>query len=455
MRLRSNLVLSGACAAIPPPACIGVWRKNMGQACYAEPTMHQVLHAQEATVAIPETVVTTKLRPLDNITAVRNLAVDAYRGLVMLLMMGEVLQFSKVYAYFNHSLFWKILAFNQTHTEWSGCSVHDMIQPSFSFLVGVALPYSIRSRQRKGAAFPKMLAHTVWRSLLLIALGIFLRSMNSSQTYFTFEDTLTQIGLGYTFLFLLAFRPTRDQWIAFGAILFGYWLAWALYPLPGPNFNYAAVGVPADWHHLYTGFRAHWNKNSNLGQAFDLWFLNLFPREHPFLFNEGGYLTLSFIPTLGTMILGLFAGQWFVASAPKQPIRRFLTTGVILLAIGVFLHFTGICPIVKRIWTPSWTLFSGGICFLVLSAFSWIIDVKQRRGWAFPLIVVGTNSIAAYLIAHMWEEFIKSNLLINLGPKPFLLLGPGLQPLLLGASILFIYWLFLFWMYRRKIFLRI
>ena len=417
--------------------------------------MHQVLHAQEATVASVEPVVTTKLRPLDNVTAVRNLAVDAYRGLVMLLMMGEVLQFTKVYQYFNHSLFWRILSFNQSHTEWSGCSVHDMIQPSFSFLVGVALPYSIRSRQRKGTAFPKMLAHTVWRSLLLIALGIFLRSMNSSQTYFTFEDTLTQIGLGYTFLFLLAFRPTRDQWIAFGAILFGYWLAWALYPLPGSNFNYAAVGVPADWHHLYTGFRAHWNKNSNLGQAFDLWFLNLFPRQHPFVFNGGGYLTLSFIPTLGTMILGLFAGQWFVASAPKQPIRKFLLTGVILLAIGVFLHFTGICPIVKRIWTPSWTLFSGGICFLVLSAFSWIIDVKQRRGWAFPLIVVGTNSIAAYLIAHMWEEFIKSNLLINLGPKPFLLFGPGLQPLLLGASILFMYWVFLFWMYRRKIFLRI
>jgi hypothetical protein len=98
----------------------------------------------------------------------------------------------------HHSIFWKILAWNQTHTEWSGCSLHDMIQPSFSFLVGVALPYSIRSRQRKGAQFPRMLAHTIWRSLLLIALGIFLRSLYSSQTYFTFEDTLTQIGLGYT-----------------------------------------------------------------------------------------------------------------------------------------------------------------------------------------------------------------------------------------------------------------
>jgi heparan-alpha-glucosaminide N-acetyltransferase len=415
--------------------------------------MTEVLEAGPTTAADLEAVPTTTVRaPLPTM---RNLAVDAYRGLVMLLMMGEVLQFAKVSEYHNNSIFWKILAFNQTHTEWFGCSLHDMIQPSFSFLVGVALPYSIRSRQRKGTLFPQMLVHTIWRSLLLIALGIFLRSLHSSQTYFTFEDTLTQIGLGYTFLFLLAFRPVRDQWIAFSAILFGYWLAWALYPVPGPGFNYAAVGVPSDWHHLYTGFRAHWNKNSNFGQAFDVWFLNLFPREHPFVANEGGYLTLSFIPTLGTMILGLFAGQWFLASAPRQPIRRFLMAGVALFALGLFFHLAGICPIVKRIWTPSWTLFSGGICFLFLAVFSWIIDVKQWWGWAFPLVVVGTNSIAAYLIAHLWEEFLARNLITNLGAKTFLILGQGLQPLLLGASILLLDWLFLFWMYRRKIFLRI
>jgi predicted acyltransferase len=110
---------------------------------------------------------------------------------------------------------------------------------------------------------------------------------------------------------------------------------------------------------------------------------------------------------------------------------------------------------VKRIWTPSWTLFSGGICFLFLSAFSWTIDVKQWRRWAFPLIVVGTNSIAAYLIAHLWEDFLRRNLIINLGQAPFYVLGTGLEPLLLGATIFLLYWLFLFWMYRRKIFLRI
>src|ERR1700731_1189409 len=174
--------------------------------------MSEVLEAGATTAVAVGTGETTTVRP--TLPTVRNLAVDAYRGLVMLLMMGEVLQFAKVSAYYNHSIFWKILGWNQTHTEWSGCSLHDMIQPSFSFLVGVALPYSIRSRQRKGAQFSKMLFHTIWRSLLLIALGIFLRSLSSSQTYFTFEDTLTQIGLGYTFLFLLALRPVRDQWIA-------------------------------------------------------------------------------------------------------------------------------------------------------------------------------------------------------------------------------------------------
>ena len=385
----------------------------------------------------------------------RNIAVDAYRGLVMLLMMGEVMQFYAVARAYPRSWFWHVLAFNQTHVEWSGMGLHDMIQPSFTFLVGVALPYSISSRVRKGQSFTTQLLHTVWRSLLLMTLGIFLRSTHSTQTNFTFEDTLTQIGLGYTFAFLLARCKPRWQWTAFGTILLGYWLAWALYPAPGANFDYTAVGVPAGWSYNFTGFASHWNKNSNLGQAFDVWFLNLFPRASRFTFNGGGYLTLSFIPTLGTMLLGLFAGQWTRSSAPTVPVKRFLTMGAALCAIALMLHATGVCPIVKRIWTPSWTLFSGGICFFFLAAFSWIIEVKCYRRWAFPLVVVGMNSIAAYLMAHLWEDFIIDNLHINLGLAPFRILGPGLEPLLLGITVMLTYWLILFWMYRRKIFLKI
>jgi len=397
-----------------------------------------------------------RVNPLATQTpAPRNIAVDVYRGFVMFLMMAEVLELARVASAYPGNWFWAILGYNQTHVEWAGCSLHDLIQPSFSFLVGVALPYSIASRMAKGATFRQLLIHTLWRSVLLTALGVFLRSTHAPQTYFTFEDTLSQIGLGYTFLFLLGFVAPRWQWTAFGVILFGYWLAWALYPAPGSGYDYQAVGVPQDWIHNFTGFASHWNKNSNLGNAFDQWFLNLFPRVKPFVYNGGGYLTLSFIPTLGTMILGLIAGRWLRESAPAIPMKKLLLAGVLGIAAGLLLHFTGICPVVKRIWTPAWTLFSGGACFLLLAGFAWILDVKGWRRWSFPLTVIGMNSIAAYLIAHLWEGFIISSFRIHLGAGAFKILGPGLEPFLQGWAVLLTFWLVLYWMYRRKIMLRI
>lgn len=409
-------------------------------------------------LVLETTASSSKSTPVEKVMpapAKRNVAVDAYRGLVMFLMMAEVLQLSRVSRAFPGNWFWGLLAWNQTHVEWAGCSLHDTIQPAFSFLVGVALPYSIASRLAKGKSFRQLFGHALWRALLLVWLGIFLRSLSSTQTYFTFEDTLTQIGLGYPFLFLLGFKPPKWQWIALGAILFGYWLAWALYPMPGPGFDYQAVGVPLDWAHNFTGFASHWNKNSNLGVAFDQWFLNLFPRSQPFVANHGGYLTLSFIPTLGTMILGLIAGNWLRDAAPRIPMRRFLIAGIIGIAVGALFHFTGICPVVKRIWTPSWTLFSGGICFLFLAGFSWIIEIKSYRKWAFPLVVIGMNSIAAYLIAHLFEDFIVRSFHTHLGPDAFGFLGAGLEPFITGVAVLSVYWLILLWMYRRKLFLKI
>lgn len=402
------------------------------------------------------TAIPTSLTPEPDVKPVlRNIAVDAYRGLVMLLMMGEVMHFADVAQAHPRSVFWHILAYNQTHVEWAGMSLHDMIQPSFTFLVGVALPYSIASRTRKGESFAHQFRHVLWRSLVLIVLGLFLRSIGQPLTYFTFEDTLSQIGLGYSFAFLLSYCRPRWQWIAFASILFAYWLAWAVYPAPGPTFDYAAVGVPAGWHYNFSGFAAHWNKNSNFGNAFDVWFLNLFPRTSRFAFNDGGYLTLSFIPTLGTMLLGLFAGRWYRESSSRVPLKKFFFVGVALAGLALVFHFAGICPIVKRIWTPAWTLWSGGMCFLFLSAFAWIIDVKGIRRWAFPLIVVGLNSMAAYLIAHLCEEFIIGALHTHLGYAPFRLLGTSYEPFLVGVAVMLTFWLMLFWMYRHKIFVKI
>ena len=396
--------------------------------------------------------------------AARNVAVDAFRGFVMFLMMAEVLNLARVAAAFPGNWLFGVLAYHQTHVDWTGASLHDLIQPAFSLLVGVALPYSF-ARRLAADGFPKAFAHAFRRSLVLVALGIFLRSIGREQTNFTFEDTLTQIGLGYPFLFLLAARPTRTVWTALAVVLGGYWLAWALYPVAGPGYDFAAVGVPADWAHHATGFAAHWNKNANLGHAFDTWFLNLLPRPSTFIANRGGYLTLSFIPTLGTMMLGLIAGRALRASSaaaaarggegPAVPMRWLLLTGAGLIAAGVALHVAGLNPIVKRIWTPSWTLFSGGLCYLLLAGFSWVIDVKRYRRWAFPLVVIGLNSIAAYLIAHLWEHFISSSVKTHFGQHVFERLGTGVAPLVEGLVVLTGYWLVLYWMYNRKLFLRV
>lgn len=383
-------------------------------------------------------------------------SIDAYRGFVMFLMMAEVLHIGKVAAGFPESGFWRFLAFHTDHVPWAGCSLHDLIQPSFSFLVGVALPFSIASRVARGQSHAKMAAHACWRAALLVLIGVFLRSMGGGQTNWTFEDTLSQIGLGYPLLFALGFFSQRVQWSAFGVILAGYWLAWALYPPAPSGFDFTKVGVPADWPHHAGGFAAHWNKNANLGAAFDQWFLNHFPRGRPFVAHRGGYLTLNFIPTLGTMILGLIAGGWLRnALSVRERMARFAAAAAVSFGLGLSLGALGLCPIVKTIWTPSWTLFSGGWCFLLLAVFYWIIDLRGWRGWVFPLVVIGMNSIAAYCMAWMFGSFITGSLRTHLGPNFFKFAGDSLAPLIQGAAVLAVYWFILLWMYRRKIFLKI
>lgn len=383
-------------------------------------------------------------------------SIDAFRGFVMFLMLAEVMRLWTLHDTFPSSGFWAMVAFNTTHVPWQGCSLHDLIQPAFSFLAGASLPFSIASRRGKGETFRKMLGHAVRRSLILIFLGIFLRSMHSPQTYWTFEDTLTQIGLGYTFLFLLAFASFRVQAGVFVAILVGFWAAFALYPLPPATFDYASVGVAPGWPHLYTGFLAHFNMNSNLSWAFDTWFLNLFPRESPFRYNDGGWSTLSFIPTLATMMLGTWSGAWLKSSRTMaEKLKGLVVAGVALTLAGLLFQWLHVCPIVKRIWTSSYTLYSGGLILLILAAFYAAIEVKGWKRWSFWLMVIGANSIAIYVMSWTLEHFVSDNLVRHLGTEPFLLLGPPFEPVLRGIGVLLVFWWILYWMYRKKIFIRI
>ena len=383
-------------------------------------------------------------------------SVDAYRGAVMLLMMAEVLELAKVARSFPDVATWQALAFHQSHVEWRGCSVHDMIQPSFTFLVGVALPFSMAGRLRRGESLRFATLHAAWRAFVLIALGILLRSIGRKMTNYTFEDTLTQIGLGYFPMFLIGLARPRARWIALGVILVGYWIAFEAYPAPATDFDYRAVGVPPDWPHHASGLAGHWNKNSNLAWAFDRWFLNRFPREKPFTHNGGGYATLSFLPTLATMLLGLIAGGWLKGQGgPGGKLGRMALAGAVGVGLGLALDRLGVCPIVKRIWTPSWVLFSGGICFATLAVLYALIDLTGYAGWTYPLRVIGRNSIAAYCLAHLIEGFVLGSFRTHLGRDAFHRWGDAYEPLGAGAAVLAAYWLILFWMDRRRIYLKV
>ena len=382
-------------------------------------------------------------------------SLDAYRGFVMFLMAAEMLRIPGVAEHFPTSTFWQTLAFHGEHVAWSGCSLHDMIQPSFSFMVGVAMPFSMASRASRGQTRAQQWAHALWRALLLVLLGVFLRSIGDKITYWTFEDTLSQIGLGYPFLFALGLATTRVRWAALAAIAVGYWMFFVLYTPPA-DWSAAGAHVPKGWTHDYTGFAAHWNHNQHPAWAFDRWFLNLFPRTREFVGSAGSYSTLSFIPTLGTMILGLIAGQWLKDRAnTREPLRKLVIAGACSLLLGIVLDSSGLCPSVKKIWTPAWIFFSGGWCFFFMAAFYSVIDVAGFKRWAFPLIVIGMNSIAMYVLVHTTEHFFSEAVTTHFGKAPFHLLGDAFAPLLHGAAVLLILWLILLWMYRRKLFLRV
>jgi predicted acyltransferase len=403
----------------------------------------------------PEAVSTGAVAPAEPGKPQRLVSLDAYRGAIMLLMASSGLGLAQVAKQFPTSDLWQFLAHQTEHAPWAGMRLWDIIQPAFMFMVGVALPWSVANRRARGQGFVRMFAHALWRAVVLVLLAVFLTSAWSKQTVWTFPNVLAQIGLGYPVVFLLAFTRPRTQWLAAFGILFAYWLAFALYPLPPAGFDWQAVGVPADWPHL-TGFAAHWDKNANFAAAVDQWLLNLFPSEKPFVFNAGGYQTLNFVPSIATMVFGVLTGQLLRRNLPMgAKLQRLLLFGAAGIVLGLLLTMAGLCPIVKRIWTPSWAIYSAGWATLLLAGFVAVIEGLGWKRWAFPLVVVGLNPITLYCLWQLMGSFVRDNLKRHLGPDIFEVFGAPYAPILERVLVLLIFWLILLWMCRRKIFLRV
>lgn len=392
-------------------------------------------------------------------------SLDAYRGLIMISLAFAGFGLAKSANIFlkqdPDSGFWLGVKYQFSHCQWLGCSYWDMIQPSFMFMVGVSMAYSYAKRQQLGSSYARMLGHAFSRAFILILLSILLMSVWGKQTNWTFTNVLGQIGLGYGFLFLLWNRTLKTQSIAAAGILIATWILYVTYPSSGLEAQGdLAVGVKADWAAEYhEGVRPSWHKNANVGLAVDRWFLNLFPREKPYGFSGGGYQTLNFLPALATMLFGLMCGELLRSQRRgRDKLKILIIAGVAGLIAGQLLNLTGICPMVKRIWTPSWALFSTGWCCLILGALYWIIDVCGWRRWSFPLVVVGTNSIAIYCMAQTLKPFTARQWTNHLGEDVFTFWGaldsawaPSVQACLVG----FTFWLICYYLHRNKYFVRI
>ncbi|MFT4548213.1 MAG: heparan-alpha-glucosaminide N-acetyltransferase [Verrucomicrobiales bacterium] len=390
-------------------------------------------------------------------------SLDAYRGLIMVSLafvgfgMADVAKLHLVTD--PSSSFWQGLHFHFTHVQWAGCSYWDLIQPSFMFMVGVSMAYSYVQREKKGHSYGKMLRHAMIRSLALVLLGVFLSSNSSDTTNWSFMNVLSQIGLGYTFLFLLWRRQFATQVATAAVLLVGTWLLYFAFPNTGvaPEAGAAQIGVSAEWAaENLEGIDAVWHKNANVGHAVDRWFLNLFPRESEFEFNRGGYQTINFIPSLATMLFGLICGELLRSKRRSSMKLLFLIVGgLAAIAVGFVLDWSGICPSIKRIWTPSWALFSTGWCCLILAALYLVIDVIGFQRWAFPLYVVGMNSIVVYCMGQLLKPWTRDALQTHFGQNLFDVLGAQWQPFTYHTLVGLSFWLFCYWLYRQKLFVRI
>lgn len=378
----------------------------------------------------------------------RLVSLDAFRGTIMLFMASSgfgIHQMAKA----NPGTVWSDLIPHISHAEWQGCAPWDLIQPAFMFMVGMACALSYTRRKREGQSFFGMSGHMLSRALLLVVLGVILSTRSTvDQTTFVFTNVLAQIGLGYIFLVPLARLGWEYCVSAILVICVGYWYYFYSHPI---SVDPAVLGASAEG--LLDGVMRPWSIHINAAADFDRWFLNLLPRAEPWVNHSGGYVTLNFIPSLATMLGGAVAGE-YLRNSPAHPGKKGLwifVVGLICIGIGLALGFT-VCPIVKRIWTPSWVFFSGGWVLMLLALFVWVVDAAGWKKLVFPLVVVGMNSLTIYLLHSFCQSSIRRGVLAHFGV--YLKDNPYL-PLIEYLGMLFVLWLVCLWLYRQRAFLRL
>lgn len=319
---------------------------------------------------------------------------------------------------------WSWLARQVEHVEWAGFVVWDLIQPSFMFIVGAAMPFAFAVRSEKGQSRTLQFWHVCKRSLQLLLIGCAIIMIHRNEIVINLTTVLQQIAIAYFFAFFVLGRGIRVQLAAALAVLAACTLLFVLWP-----------GV---------GEAGPWAKNANFASAVENWLFGSMDR--------GGYTAFNAIPSIATLIFGIIAGEMVRKDIPEtRKVRNLLFAGIICLAVGAALH--PVIPVVKRIWTPSWAIFSAGWAYLLLAVFYWLIEVKNIKKWSFIFMVIGMNSIAIYVFFQMMHSSINSWLWTFTGPvlDPAGDIGIILQSWMVLAINVYI----TYWLYKRKIFLKV
>jgi len=316
------------------------------------------------------------------------------------------------------------------HVAWEGFRFYDLIFPTFVFIVGLVLPFSLTRRLEAGADRRQLYRHAFQRLFLLLLLGLLYNGLLDLNFHeLRLLGVLQRIALAYFFATLLVMNlKVRGQVIATGLILVAYWAIMAWVPVPGFG-------------------RGVYTPQGNLAACIDQHFLPKPYCCYDYGDNEG---IISMLPAIATCMLGALAGHWLRTNySQRRKALGLLVAGVACLGVGWVWSLA--FPIIKNIWSSSFVLFAGGWSLLLLALFYWIIDIRGHKRWAFFFTVIGVNPITIYIVNRFFDFRLLGNIFIH-GFVDYL---GGWKPFITEVAAVTVGWLFLYFLYRRKIFLKV
>ena len=358
----------------------------------------------------------------------RVVSIDALRGFDMFWIIGGGAVLSRLVDVRDHPVT-RTINEQLEHVKWEGFRFEDLIFPLFLFIMGAVLPFSIARRRQKAQSSTIIHLHILKRSVVLILLGlIFNNLLRFEWSDMRWPGVLQRIGICYFFAAIIVVHTKwRTQAIIVGATLILYWIVSLLIPVPG-----FGAGVMT----MEGCLSSYIDQQLIPGRLY-----------YGYGDNEG---FISTFPAVCTVLMGALAGYWLRSDRPgSKKAAGLAIAGLACVVVGYAWSFA--FPIIKIIWTSSYTLYSGGWCLMLLALFYWIIDVKGYRRWTFFFVVIGVNPITIYFLQRFVDfagmaEFFLSGVAANAGL---------IAPLVLPLGALAVKWLFLWFLYRHKIFFKV